>query len=258
MLRSAPRKAALLGAAVLVLAAQPLLAPPASAQSVTAPMVWTFSHAGALPSGWSYAPAKFCAAHSNVWVRNGAVVLRAGQVGSHQYCGARIQTNRTFNPPFTISIRARFALPAGLHTGATLYGADGQHWPWNGEADLDEMTARTPTTDHVRLWTQKASASTPRRCGDQADPAGVDTAAWHVYTTTFGVARVIFSLDGKPFFTTSRARLQQLGCTWPFDQPAGLRLFLTVADGGWGGPPHGPGYPALQEFDYVRILPLSG
>jgi hypothetical protein len=257
MRHNALRKANLLLIALLAAAVPPFLAGPASAESVTKTVNWSFSHTGPLPNGWTYFPAKGCTDPSNVWLQNGEAVLRVGEVGTHPYCGAKIGTERTFNPPFVISVRARFALPSGVHTGATLYGADGDPWPSEGEADLDEMTAKTPTKDHVRLWTQDTSVSWPKRCGEQADPDGVDLSSWHVYTTSFGVETVTFSLDGTPFFTTSRTSLLQDGCTWPFNQSAGLRVFLTAAAGGWGGTPQGPGYPALQEFDYVRVTPLS-
>jgi beta-glucanase (GH16 family) len=242
---------------LIIVCAQMLQAPLAPARAVATTVNYSFSRSGALPPAWTYGPAQGCTDPSNVWVSNGELVLRVGAVGSRPYCGARIMTKRTFNPPFTISIRARFALPAGVHTGATFYGDNGATWPAEGEIDLDEMSANSPTKDHERLWTQRASASTPSRCGEQADPDGVDTAAWHVYTAAVGTDSVTFSLDGVPFHTTTEAAMLAKGCTWPYNQPEGLRLYIGASTGGWGGIPQAPGYPAYEEFDYVLISPLT-
>jgi hypothetical protein len=242
---------------VLALCVPLALSRPAGAQQVTKQAHWEFTRTGALPSGWTYATAKGCTDPSNAWLSDGVLTMRVGQVGSHPYCGARIQTKRTFNPPFTVSLRARFQLPAGMHTGATFYGADGDAWPANGEVDLSEMTSVYPTQNHVRLWTQTARLSWPSRCGDPFNQANFDPTAWHVFGAYFGTESVTFTLDGAPIHTTSLATMQALGCTWPYNQPEGLRMFLAVSVGGWGGTPSGPGYPAYQQFDYVRITPLA-
>src|ERR671933_318877 len=124
---------------VVVAVAQLLQAPLAPASAVTKTVSYPFSRTGPLPVGWTYAPAQGCTDPSNVWLSGGQMVIRVGQTGSHPYCGGRLMTKRTFNPPFSISIRARFQLPAGVHTGATFYGDNGAPWPANGEIDLDEM-----------------------------------------------------------------------------------------------------------------------
>jgi hypothetical protein len=247
------RRSLLVVCGVLALCLPLLGAPPAGARQVTRNVNWEFARTAALPAGWTYAAAKGCTDAGNVWLSGGILTMRVGQVGTHPYCGARIQTKRTFNPPFTVSIRARFQLPAGMHAGATLYGADGDPWPSNGEVDLSEMTAVYPTQNHVRLWTQTASRSYPSRCGDPFNLSNFDPTAWHVYGADFGTDAVTFTLDGVAIHTTSLATMQALGCTWPYNQEAGLRMFLGVSVGGWGGSPSGPGYPAYQQFDYVRV-----
>src|SRR5689334_4254289 len=138
---------AVVGALAVALAA----APASSARSVSTS--YEFDGSTALPDGWSYAAGTGCADPSNVSQAGGLLTLRVGTVGTHPYCGARIQTQSTFVPPFTVTVRASYQLPPGLHTGPTLYGADGDPWPLNGEADLGEMTAQNPTAYHVRLWT---------------------------------------------------------------------------------------------------------
>jgi beta-glucanase (GH16 family) len=256
MVRSVRRAFAPVLSVMVLACTQVLRAPDAPASAVTTTVSYPFSGVGALPSGWTYAPAQGCTDPSNVWLSGGELVMRVGQTGRHPYCGGRLMTQRTFNPPFVISIRARFHLPAGVHTGATLYGDNGAPWPANGEIDLDEMTSKSPTRDHERTWTQRASVRWPSRCGDQADPQGVNTAAWHTYTAAVGTDAVTFSLDGVPFHTTTKTFMTGLGCTWPYNQPEGLRLYLTASSGGWGGTPQGPGYPAYEEFDSVQITTL--
>lgn len=215
---------------------------------------YEFDGTAALPDGWGYATATGCTDPSNVSQSDGMVTLRVGAVGTHPYCGARIQSLGTFVPPFTIDVGARYQLPAGVHTGPTMYGADGDPWPLNGEADLGEMTAQNPTAYHVRLWTQKAAATTPTRCGDQFDlQSALDPTQWHDYGVAFTTSSATFLLDGVPMHTVTARQLAKKGCTWPYNQTAGLRIFLTAASGGIGGTPQPTGYPALEQFDYVRV-----
>jgi hypothetical protein len=229
------------------------LAAPAAHSSTASKASYEFTGSASLPGGWRYAAAKGCTDPSNVWVSGGMLSLRVGQVGTHPYCGARIRTAKTFAPPFTITVRARYQLPAGVHTGPTFYGADGDPWPMNGEVDLGEMTAVSPTYYHVRVWAQNASVTTPQRCGLQFDMDGLDTTQWHTYGATVTTDSVTFVLDGVSRYTVSQQAMTLKGCTWPFNQPAGMRVFLSASAGGWGGTPSGPGYPAIQQFDYVRV-----
>lgn len=257
MVGSVRRAVAALVSVIVLACAQLLYAAVAPASAVTRTVSYPFSQTGPLPYGWMYAPAQGCTDPGNVSVSGGVLVMRVGESGSHPYCGARVMTKRTFNPPFSISIRARFQLPAGVHTGATFYGANGAPWPANGEIDLDEMTSRSPTKDHERTWTQRANVHWPSRCGDQADPEGINTSAWHTYTADVGTDAITFSLDGVPFHTTTKAYMAGIGCTWPFNQPEGLRLYLSASAGGWGGTPQGPGFPAYEQFDSVQITTLT-
>jgi hypothetical protein len=238
---------------VAVLSSAALALAPADHSAAGNTAGYEFSGTAALPAGWSYATAKGCTSSSNVWVSGGVVSLQVGPVGTHPYCGARIGTKKTFHPPFTITVRARYQLPAGVHTGPTMYGADGDPWPMNGEVDLGEMTANSPTYYHVRVWTQNTTYTTPQRCGLQFDMDGLDTTQWHTYGAVVTTDSLTFVLDGTAQYTVTQAAMAQKSCSWPFNQPAGLRIFLTASSGGWGGTPTGPGYPAIQQFDYVRV-----
>src|SRR5690349_24961821 len=87
MSRTALHKVVLVVVALLSLAVQPFRSAPASAQAVTAPINWSFSHSGPMPIGWSRAQTPWCNAASNVWVADGVLTERVGPVGSTQYCG---------------------------------------------------------------------------------------------------------------------------------------------------------------------------
>jgi beta-glucanase (GH16 family) len=231
--------------------------PPASAATV---IMWSGFDGSALGTNWKPVDAKGCTSLSNITVSGGQLHLRVGQVDNHPYCGARIQSTKTFRYGVKIEVRARADLPYGTHEGVTLFGTKGS-WPWAGEIDVAEMLGRTPFVDHVRLWSQRAGATDPTRCGlarDYTNPTTLD-GAWHTYGIRWTGTGVTFLFDGRSLYTLTYSALKAAGCLNPFaDSTNPFRIDLgAFAGGSWVGSPVGqPGYPASYDVDFVRVTAL--
>jgi beta-glucanase (GH16 family) len=173
-----------------------------------------------------------------------------------QYTSGRLNTSGLF--AFTygrVEARIRVSGTPGLWPAFWMLGADmytGQApWPNCGEIDVMEHLGRTPGEVSSTLH---AAAFHGTQAIGQAFRAQTDFAAgFHTYGADWRPDRIIFSVDGRPFFTADRATVEKTRGPWPFDRP--FVLLLNNAVGGpYPGPP-GPDTRLPQDMvvDYVRV-----
>jgi beta-glucanase (GH16 family) len=202
---------------------------------------------------WQYFSGQGCVSPKNVKVSGGYLHL----ITTKGNCGGRIGTRKTFQYG-TVTASMYFDLQPGAHTGMTLFGTS-KPWPWNGEIDIAEQIGRQPNTDSLRVWTQVASSSTPKRCGTSLNVPATVNHQWHTYAINWKPGSITFYLDGKVVWYWANWEAAAFGCTYPFDDPGYQgRVFFTSSVGGkYAGPPppDHAGYPLNTLVDYVNIDP---
>jgi beta-glucanase (GH16 family) len=170
------------------------------------------------------------------------------------YTSGAIETKGLFQTEYG-GLEARIKLPAGrgLWPAFWAVGSDVGRvgWPRSGEIDVMENLGRDPFT--VLGSIHGPEPGKPRGYAlTSADRASTSLAAgYHTYAVLRSPGRIVFSLDGVPYATRTRASLPR-GARWVFDKP--FFLILTLAVGGsWPGPPDATTrFPATMSVDWVR------
>lgn len=207
---------------------------------------------------------------NNVTVTNGMLTLTAvrenytgtgpwmnGQTNSTLYTSGKVESlgKQTFQHG---RIEARMRLPrcAGTWPAFWMLGANffepGVGWPKCGEIDImehpnvqDNYTAALHTQTYNHTIGTGIVGSTPINDYDTE---------FHVYGVEWTPDRIAFHLDGRIFFSATKAALGSSQNQWPFDQPFWLILNLAVG-GSYGGIfsewPMGTSHTV--EVDWVRV-----
>lgn len=100
-------------------------------------------------------------------------------------------------------------------------------WPSGGEIDIMEYVGEAEWTA-VALHGTGYSGDTPL-VKRYPFPAGTDVTDWHEYEADWNTDRIIFKVDGNPFYTVTRAMVEEHG-PWRFDTPQ--HVILNFAVGG--------------------------
>jgi beta-glucanase (GH16 family) len=178
------------------------------------------------------------------------------------YTSARLQTKDRFS--FTYGrVEARIKVPsgAGLWPAFWMLGDDiyTKGWPEAGEIDVMETIGSLPKelngTVHAPLgaWSGSADADgTEWTHGEIYTNASSLSDAYHVYAAEWKPEAIDFSIDGKVYFTISKAQMPG-GGRWTFDHPNHLLLNLAVG-GEWpGAPTSATPFPSTMLVDWVRV-----
>ncbi|NHC13459.1 family 16 glycosylhydrolase [Motilibacter deserti] len=199
---------------------------------------------------------------------NGRLVLTArkerwaDQWGAQGYTSARLETKGRLT--FTYGrVEARMQVPAGQGLWPAFWALgsdiDAVDWPRCGELDVMEYLGGQPTTVYGHLHGLGDAADKLGWRDQRVSDVGLghDTGArlaegMHTYAMDVTPNYVTFSVDGREYFTATRADMRS-GQQWPVGKPYYLILNLAVG-GDWGGAPDAStAFPASLVVDRVSI-----
>jgi beta-glucanase (GH16 family) len=181
-----------------------------------------------------------------------------GDGPARDYTSARMQTLGLFSTTYG-RLEARIKLPAGqgLWPAFWAMGTDHNttaHWPECGEIDVMESLGGDP-------FTLYGSVHGPQLDGDP-NGYGLTTpkqssvslaAAFHTYGVDWSPGRIVFTFDGVPYSTLTRASLSA-GQEWVFDNHAFYLLLNLGVGGSWpGSPTVATSFPATMLVDWVKV-----
>ncbi len=174
--------------------------------------------------------------------------------GPCEYTSARLLTKDRFEVAYG-RVEARIKVPegAGLWPAFWMLGTDLDHvgWPQSGEIDIMEYVGRVPNeifgTLHGPGYSGGASYG---QYYDLGEPVGNQ---FHIFAVEWEPDKIVWLLDGVPFFTATPDDDYLLGKQWVFNHP--FYILLNVAVGGNFGGPVGEEttFPQSMQVDYVRL-----
>ncbi len=174
-----------------------------------------------------------------------------------QYTSARLNTHGSFS--FTYGrVEARIKVsgtpglwPAFWMLGDNLYTGQA-NWPSCGEVDVMEHVGVAP--DEISSTLHASAYHDGSGIGARYHTAGDAAADFHVYAADWRPDRIAFSVDGKTFFTVSRATTETTRGPWVYDHPFAL-LLDNALGGAFPGPPTAATVlPQRMLVDYVRVF----
>lgn len=233
------------------------------------PLIWNYRHG----DNWGNEQEQtYTDRTQNIRVQDGVLILQANRVRTQDgtpYTSARIDTQGKRNFGYgKLEITAR--IPRGTGTWPAIWMlADTQRYQpaqagvantadnlriLNGEIDIMEAVGSRPGIVYPNLHSlHTTSAHTLDTIPDPNRKLAVpdDATAYHRYGVEHTPKRIIFTLDGKPYYEATKAATVPAGTSaaeapryWPFDQ--NYYLIMNLAMGGdWAGekrdqyPPYG-------------------
>jgi hypothetical protein len=207
---------------------------------------WTASD---LPVTWNHELEAY--SPGNVSFENGALVLeaRAEQYLGREYTSGKIDTEGKKAWTYGRFV-AKIKLPAvqAMWPAFWLLSTTGS-WPAGGEIDVMEARGRAPgEARSAAHWADPGDGATTHRQQQSlyafAPPQAID--GWHEYAVEWTNQRIIWSVDGKPYWS--------MAAQAPFDHDFFVLLNLAVGgdfDPGVLPPPDMA--PARMYVDYVRV-----
>ena len=174
--------------------------------------------------------------------------------GPCQYTSARLLTKNRFEVAFG-RVEARIKVPqgSGLWPAFWMLGTDIDQvgWPQAGEIDIMEYVGRVPNQVFGTLHGPGYSGGQSYgQIYDLGKPVADD---FHVFAVEWQPDKIIWFIDGIPFFTATPDDPFLQGKQWVFNHP--FYLLLNVAVGGNFGGPVGDDtvFPQNMLIDYVRL-----
>ena len=174
--------------------------------------------------------------------------------GPCEYTSARLLTKNRFEVAYG-RVEARIKIPSGsgLWPAFWMLGADIDQnpWPQSGEIDIMENVGREPNlvfgTLHGPGYSGGQSYGGVYYLGE---PVADD---YHVFAVEWQPNKIVWTIDGIPYFTATPDDAFLQGKQWVFNHP--FFILLNVAVGGNFGGPVGPEttFPQTMSVDYVRL-----
>jgi beta-glucanase (GH16 family) len=170
------------------------------------------------------------------------------------YTSARLLTKDRFEAAYgRLEARIRVPKGSGLWPAFWMLGTniDQVGWPQSGEIDIMENVGRLPTQVFGTLHGPGYSGG--QSYGKTLD-LGVPVADdYHVFAVDWQPDKVVWSVDGAPYFTATPTDAFLQGKQWVFNHP--FYVLMNVAVGGNFGGPVGPDatFPQTMSVDYVRL-----
>jgi beta-glucanase (GH16 family) len=174
--------------------------------------------------------------------------------GPCRYTSARLLTKQRFEVAYG-RVEARIKVPrgSGLWPAFWMLGTDIDqvNWPQTGEIDIMEHVGRLPTQVFGTLHGPGYSGGQSYgRILDLGRPVADD---YHTFAVQWQPDRIVWTVDGVPYFTATPNDAFLQGKQWVFNHP--FFMLLNVAVGGNFGGPVGSDtvFPQKTLVDYVRI-----
>ncbi len=174
--------------------------------------------------------------------------------GACKYTSARLLTKNRFEVAYG-RVEARVKVPkgAGLWPAFWMLGTDIDrvNWPQAGEIDVMEHVARL--TNHVFGTLHGPGYSGGSSYGKVVDLGRPVADTFHTYAVEWQPDRIVWYLDGVPYFTATPSDAFLQGKEWVFNHP--FYMLLNVAVGGNFGGAVDPAtsFPNQTLVDYVRL-----
>jgi beta-glucanase (GH16 family) len=220
---------------------------------------WRYDVGG---SGWGNAQLEYDTARPENVALDGAgnlaITAREESYLGRAYTSARINTNGTFEQEQgRFEARIRLPVGQGLWPAFWLLGNNFAtvSWPACGEIDIMEYRGQEPAIVHGSVHGPGYSGGAAIT-GSYQLPAGGFNTDFHVFAAEWSSEQIVFSVDGIPYRTVTRANLPG-GAPWVFDHP--FFIILNVAVGGnYVGPPDAStSFPQTMLVDWVRVYRLA-
>lgn len=174
--------------------------------------------------------------------------------GPCQYTSARLLTKNRFEIAYG-RVEARVKVPrgAGLWPAFWMLGTDIDQvgWPQTGEIDIMEHVGRLPNEVFGTLHGPGyAGGQSYGKYYDLGKPVADD---YHTFAVEWQPDKIVWYLDGMPYFTATPDDAFLQGKQWVFNHP--FYMLLNVAVGGNFGGAVGPDttFPQQTLVDYVRL-----
>jgi len=174
--------------------------------------------------------------------------------GPCEFTSARLLTKNRFEVAYG-RVEARIKVPegAGLWPAFWMLGTDIDQvdWPQTGEIDIMEVVGRRPNEAFGTLHGPGYSGG--QSYGKVYDFGGPVADAYHVFAVEWEPDKIVWTIDGAPYFTATPDDAFLQGKQWVFNHP--FFILLNVAVGGNFGGPVGPDttFPQTMSVDYVRL-----
>jgi beta-glucanase (GH16 family) len=175
--------------------------------------------------------------------------------GPCEYTSARLLTKNRFEVAYG-RIEARIKVPqgAGLWPAFWMLGTDIDqvNWPQTGEIDIMEFVGRLPNQVFGTLHGPGYSGG--QSYGKVYDLGQPVPNAYHVYAVEWQPDKIVWTIDGIPYFTATPNDPFLQGKQWVFNHP--FFILMNVAVGGNFGGAVGPDttFPQRMSVDYVRLF----
>lgn len=176
---------------------------------------------------------------------------------TRSYTAGAIQTKGRFNVMYG-KLEARIQIPQGKGLWPAFWAVGGNvnrvGWPRSGEIDMMENVGN-PFTIYGSIHGPQRGRPNGYGISARKRASRSLARAFHVYGVTWTPNKLVFTLDGHPYATDTRATLGG-GQRWVFNHPFFLILNLAVG-GNWpGAPDASTSFPARMLVDWVRVYSL--
>lgn len=221
------------------------------------PTKWVAETGG---TGWGNNELEYYTDNQNVATDgDGNLVIQARKenVGGRGYTSARLNSLFSFQYG---RVEARLKVPdgAGYWPAFWMMGTNihsGVGWPYNGEVDFTEILGKDTTVDYATIHGPSYNTG-DTNVGLRYSPEGAPKLSddFHVFTTDWDSTGFRYYLDGRLFYTVSKATVQANNGPWVYDHPFYLLLNLAVG-GNFAGPVGADTvFPGELSVDYIRIF----
>ena len=175
--------------------------------------------------------------------------------GPCEYTSARLLTRNRFEVAYG-RIEARIKVPrgAGLWPAFWMLGTDIDrvNWPQSGEIDIMENVGRLPNQVFGTLHGPGYSGG--QSYGKVYDLGKPVADNYHVFAVEWQPDKIVWSVDGIPYFTATPNDAFLQGKQWVYNHP--FFILMNVAVGGNFGGAVGADttFPQTMSVDYVRLF----
>ena len=174
------------------------------------------------------------------------------------YTSARLTTQHLHEVAFP-RVQAAIRIPQSLGVWPALWllgrSIEEVGWPQCGEVDVLEAVNTEGLVHSSLHWNEFGTASTNtshRQLSASALPQS-SLSSFHIYEVAMEEERVVFALDGFPFFVVDLRGREELEAF--SGQGKAFFLLLNMAVGGWwpGWTVDVEAFPVVMEVDWVRV-----